>query len=528
MTPEKTYCYSYQRISSKQQRLGDGINRQLRESKKFCEQKGWTLDTSFNLTDIGKSAYHGHNLDDTAQLGIFLNAVKEGLIRTPAVLLVENLDRLSRANISDALQLFLSIINSNVSICTYADGMLYTKESIRDNPSGLMLSISIMFRGHEESEIKSRRIKSVWKKKLENLKAGKIQHKSLAPKWITIEDGTPVINEEEANIVRLIFSLCIDQNMSYAGIIRYLRDVHKPSVEVCGKYLSRLFKEPRVLGYYIPKIRENPDNDRIKAYPAIISEKTFYEAQAKINSRRNLLSGKPSSKQVNLFRGLLRCGECGGPYIMSRSGTKTVYRCKEKYQSKNGCQQRSVLAPKFRDILMHMVSVIDSSDMLEAKASKQKIQLAKQVEIKNAELQDKKSRITNLAELLETGSKIALSRITALEQEVETIETIIDQLTAQIEDLSSSLLSKSMTTVNYFHQKFATDSLSDEDYFPFNEALSTIIKEIEVFKLSEDKQIIQVKIHLKTETDISAVVYKKYKAEIFRNNVFASRVTATE
>ncbi|USE36551.1 hypothetical protein [Endozoicomonas sp. SCSIO W0465] len=38
MTPEKTYCYSYQRISSKQQRLGDGINRQLRESKKFPEQ----------------------------------------------------------------------------------------------------------------------------------------------------------------------------------------------------------------------------------------------------------------------------------------------------------------------------------------------------------------------------------------------------------------------------------------------------------------------------------------------------------
>ena len=140
-----TYCYSYHRISTLKQKKGGGIKRQIEDSEAFCNEQGWTMDTSFKLTDIGKSAFHGKGLDDKAALGSFLNAVDNGLIRRPAILLVESLDRLSRANIMDALELFIRILNTEISICTYHDRMIYSKESIEANFGPLLISITILW-----------------------------------------------------------------------------------------------------------------------------------------------------------------------------------------------------------------------------------------------------------------------------------------------------------------------------------------------------------------------------------------------
>ena len=71
-------CYSYQRISSLKQIKGDGIPRQLRMSHDFAKEKGWKMNTDFQLIDIGKSAYHGKNLDDNAALGQFIKALEKG------------------------------------------------------------------------------------------------------------------------------------------------------------------------------------------------------------------------------------------------------------------------------------------------------------------------------------------------------------------------------------------------------------------------------------------------------------------
>lgn len=145
-----TYCYSYHRISTRNQLKGGGIKRQIEDSSRFCEAQNWVMDTTFKLTDIGTSAYHGKNLDDRAALGSFLKAADDGLVKRPAVLLVESLDRLSRANIMDALELFIRILNAGISICTYHDRMIYSKESIQANFGPLLISITIMCRAHEE------------------------------------------------------------------------------------------------------------------------------------------------------------------------------------------------------------------------------------------------------------------------------------------------------------------------------------------------------------------------------------------
>ena len=145
MSAQLVHSYSYTRISTKtkRQRKGDGIPRQLRLASEFSAKKGWILNTDFTLIDIGKSAYHGSNLDDNAALGTFINAIENDLIQRPAVLLVESLDRLSREKIPKALQLFLTILNHGVSICTHFDGQIYSEKSIQEDTYPILMAIFI-------------------------------------------------------------------------------------------------------------------------------------------------------------------------------------------------------------------------------------------------------------------------------------------------------------------------------------------------------------------------------------------------
>jgi len=95
-------CYSYIRFSSPEQAKGTSYERQLNFAKNFAEKRGWTLDEKLCMFDEGLSGFHQ---DHTVKghLGVFLRAVQGGKIEKPSALLVENLDRLSRAAIPDAL-----------------------------------------------------------------------------------------------------------------------------------------------------------------------------------------------------------------------------------------------------------------------------------------------------------------------------------------------------------------------------------------------------------------------------------------
>ena len=93
-------AYSYIRFSSAIQLKGDSLKRQtsLREEY-LAKHPELELDTTLNLSDLGVSAYDRSNITKGA-LGRFLQAVKDGKIARGSYLLVESLDRLSRAQVS--------------------------------------------------------------------------------------------------------------------------------------------------------------------------------------------------------------------------------------------------------------------------------------------------------------------------------------------------------------------------------------------------------------------------------------------
>ncbi len=74
-----------------------------------------------------------------------------------SVLIIESIDRLNRNKVGEALQLFISILNSGVSIVTREPRRTDTQDSINDI-AALLEPIIYMSRAHEESATKSFRL----------------------------------------------------------------------------------------------------------------------------------------------------------------------------------------------------------------------------------------------------------------------------------------------------------------------------------------------------------------------------------
>jgi DNA invertase Pin-like site-specific DNA recombinase len=187
---EAPRIYSYKRVSGLEQVKGTGQTRQDDLAEIWCQEHGFTLDTTLKLSDPGKSAFHGTHVARGA-LGEFYAMVQRGEIPRGSKLLVENLDRLSREKPRVAFQHFFNLINAGITIITLADGKEYSQENIDENYFQLFETLITMGRANDESEVKSKRGKETWKYRRERASKGKVIS-AMAPAWLT----TPKVNPE--------------------------------------------------------------------------------------------------------------------------------------------------------------------------------------------------------------------------------------------------------------------------------------------------------------------------------------------
>jgi DNA invertase Pin-like site-specific DNA recombinase len=124
-------AFSYIRFSSKKQQKGESFRRQAEFAIEICRENGWVLDESLTLNDLGVSAFRGANAKVGA-LEEFLGAIRIGRVLKGSILIIESIDLLSRSKVGEALQLFISILNSGVSIVTREPRRIYTQDSIND------------------------------------------------------------------------------------------------------------------------------------------------------------------------------------------------------------------------------------------------------------------------------------------------------------------------------------------------------------------------------------------------------------
>ena len=179
--PLKPQAYSYLRMSTDRQLLGDSRRRQLEASRAYATANGLELAEGAEREDIGVSAFRGANVRDGA-LGQFLEAVRSGSVKRGSYLIVESLDRLSREQVLNAQSLFLSIIRAGINLVTLMDGKKY--EAGKVDLADLITSLVIMSRAHEESLTKSKRIAAAWKNKRSD--AAEKPMTKWCPAWLTL------------------------------------------------------------------------------------------------------------------------------------------------------------------------------------------------------------------------------------------------------------------------------------------------------------------------------------------------------
>jgi DNA invertase Pin-like site-specific DNA recombinase len=136
-------AFSYIRFSTPEQAKGDSFRRQSEKAEKWAEKHSYQIVKSW--TDLGVSGYRGKNAL-TGGFGEFLRAAAAGELPKDSVLLVENLDRVSRQTPRKALKQFLEVIDLGIGVVTLTDNELFTAESLDDDASGMKLFASLMVR----------------------------------------------------------------------------------------------------------------------------------------------------------------------------------------------------------------------------------------------------------------------------------------------------------------------------------------------------------------------------------------------
>jgi DNA invertase Pin-like site-specific DNA recombinase len=304
-------CISYLRFSTPQQSEGDSTRRQLAASAEWAKARGLKIDDSYR--DEGVSAYRGKNAASGA-LGRLLRLIESGAIPKGSVLIVESLDRLSRSEITLALQQFLGIINNGVRIVTLSDGREYSNDG--DKPlefSELIISISVMARANDESRIKGMRMRASWEQTRERAARGEVV-RNWTPRWLKVRDGKVVVVAEYAAIVRRIFALITD-GYGIGAVARLLNREKVASFGTSGRwsktYVHQIVSGRAVLGELVQRKGGVVVGTVEGYYPPVVSVKQWDEANAVLAQRRNdspeTFKGTrgPKAAWVNLFNGLL-------------------------------------------------------------------------------------------------------------------------------------------------------------------------------------------------------------------------------
>ncbi|MBV5329077.1 MAG: recombinase family protein [Chlorobium sp.] len=342
----KMKCYSYIRFSSPEQAKGNSYDRQVEFAKKYAIKRGWKLDEQLSMFDKGLSGFHQKHTEK-GYLGVFLEAVKAGKIETPSALLVENLDRLSRATILNALNQFLDLINAGITIVTLMDEQEYSKESLSRDMSPLMISITIMARAHEESLVKQIRRQKSWEINRQKARNGMIIQ-ARCPSWLklSIDKKEFIVLDDRVKIIKRIYDLYI----SGLGATSICKILNKEKIKTFSlknsknatwgtTYVNKLLTTRNVLGeVQFMKTIENVDGKRVSVtdgepipnyYPQVIDDEIYLKAQD-IKNNRTTPYGKIGEAN-NIFTGISKCGYCGSSMnyaIRSRKKHKYLACCK--------------------------------------------------------------------------------------------------------------------------------------------------------------------------------------------------------
>lgn len=307
--------YSYIRFSTVEQAEGSSSVRQAEYADRYAAENDLTLDESLSMRDEGLSAYHQTHIKKGA-LGVFLRAVEDGLVPEGSTLIIEALDRLSRAEPIVSQALLSQIINAGITVVTASDGKHYDRKSLKENPMDLVYSLLVLIRAHEESDTKSKRVNAAIRIACEDWISGKKRahiRNGRPPVWYreTGNKEAPLyeIIPERVEVLREAIDLYVE-GWSGARIAKKFNDEGRSYTgkRLLGGYFYKLVLRADLVGQ--KNIEVDGEVYELKDYyPPILDAEEFEILQNKLRNRpKAARSGIPG---IITGLGFCRCGYCG-------------------------------------------------------------------------------------------------------------------------------------------------------------------------------------------------------------------------
>lgn len=329
----------YARVSTELQEREATIQSQLEALRQYAKEHCHVIVQEF--TDEG---YSGTTLVRPG-MDRLRDALGQGDFE---VLLVHSPERLARKSIYQGI-LLEEFQKQGVQV-------QFLNCQVDDSPEGqMLLGMQGLFAEYERAKITERTRRG----RLHKARSGLIQN-AHAPygyyyvKRSAAHPATLVVNEEQAQVVRLAYRWLLEEELSIRAIAKRLIALGHPAPQ--GGTLWRASTLGRILkseayagtGYYNKRYKLEPERYReFKDYrkdpkttqrgrpkeewipfstPAIIDWQTWERAQAQLQ-RNSALSPRNNKRFQYLLRGLVRCGSCGRPYVGWAANGRRRYQC---------------------------------------------------------------------------------------------------------------------------------------------------------------------------------------------------------
>lgn len=442
---------SYTRFSSRKQAKGLSYVRQIEAAREWCAENGYTLDESDQFADLGVSAYSGANAE-TGALAELQRMLASGEIERGTILIVEALDRLTRQSLNKAITLLMNLATGGLTVVTLSDRRVWNEESMNDLGSFLM-SVVTLYRGHQESEYKSKRLRKTFKKHREN---GSQQAFGSAPGWLYREskDKPWQVDEEKAEVVRRVFELAA-AGLGSKAISKKANDEGWPVPTRLnmtdgrwhGQMPGQLLRNRAVLGEHQHRIHTHEAHAKhwqgVLAgapipdyYPRIVSDELWSRARASIRSRA--IAKRRATHYYNVFSGMMFCGECGAP--MHRKNEKNGYsraqiHCSDKVAGKTKCRTMAGVCCD-----AHILTAIYEHCVRELGGAENDT-MAADIAGVEAEIAEKLDRVVSLADVISKTKGQVQARFidesVALSDSVEELQEKLEDMREEQAELST-------------------------------------------------------------------------------------------
>lgn len=511
---KNTKCYIYTRVSTSMQVDGYSLDAQKEKLKKYAEFQDMMIAGEYS--DEGKS---GKNIDGRPQFVQMLKDIEAGKDNVDFVL-VFKLSRFGR-NAADVLSSLQRMQDFGVNLICVEDGIDSSKDSGK-----LMISVLSAVAEIERENILVQTMEGRRQKAREGKWNG-----GFAPYGYKLVDGYLEIEEEEAEVIRIIYDKFVNTTMGASAVAAYLNEhgyekkkrqnntldmfsAHFIKLVLdnpvyCGKLAYGRRKNEKIAGtrneYHIVKQDEYPVYDGVQ--DEIVSEEIWQLAQKKRQQ-----TGVKSEKIYNLehehiLSGILRCPVCGAPMYgnVNRKKKKdgTLYKdyyyyaCKHRttvnghkcgYRKQWGQEKidsaveevirKLIENPKFENAIREKIGSRIDTDELE----KEQEQLRKKLR----QLNGAKSRLGQQMDALDISDKYYDRKYQDMEERLYKLYEDIDSIEVQIEEVETRI-------VNVRQQKISGDNIYqfllyfDKLYDKFTDAekktfLNSFIEQVDIFE----------------------------------------------